>query len=140
MLQPANKLLLNFKWVASTWHKISLKGAFGKTLQPPKLSKIMKNVLKLLQLLSKVLFWQEIFMKGLFTDEWFLKNLSSSNVKKKKSNNYCVYRKTIQNNDTVKLALFSTKESNIITNKNVIRMEKGIKWTKKPKLSQGLIQ
>ena len=39
-------------------------------------------------------------------------------------------------NDT----LFSTVENNILTNKNVMQMVKRIKWTKKLKSSQGLIQ
>ena len=40
----------------------------------------------------------------------------------------------------MKLALFITIESYILTNKNVIQMAKRIKLTKKLKLSQGLIQ
>ena len=40
----------------------------------------------------------------------------------------------------MKLILFSTIESNILTNKNVMQMAKRIKWTKKPKVSLGLIQ
>ena len=50
--------------------------------------------------------------------------------------------KVVQNNDTVKLALFSTVGSNILTNKNVIEIAKRIKLTKRRKLkpSQGLIQ
>ena len=50
--------------------------------------------------------------------------------------------KVVQNNDTVKLALFSTVGSNILTNKNVMEIAKRIKLTKKRKLklSQGLIQ
>ena len=51
-----------------------------------------------------------------------------------------LYLKIVQNNDTVKLALFSTVESNILTNKNVTQMVKRIKWTKKLKLSQAFIQ
>ena len=48
--------------------------------------------------------------------------------------------KVEQNNDTVKLALFSTVGGYILNNKNVIRMAKRIKLTKKLKLSQGLVQ
>ena len=40
----------------------------------------------------------------------------------------------------MKLTLFSNVESNILTNKNFIQMTKGIKGTKKPKVSLGLIQ
>ena len=46
----------------------------------------------------------------------------------------------IQNNDTVKLALFSTVESNVLTNKIVIQIAKRIKSTKKLKLLQGCVQ
>ena len=38
-----------------------------------------------------------------------------------------LYLKIVQNNDTVKLALFSTVERNILTNKNVTQMVKRIK-------------
>ena len=51
-----------------------------------------------------------------------------------------LYLKIVQNNDTMKLALFSTVENNTLTNKNVIQLVKRTKWTKKLKLSQGLIQ
>ena len=46
----------------------------------------------------------------------------------------------VQNNDTMKLALFSTAVNNILTKKNVTQMAKRIKWNKKLKLSQVLIQ
>ena len=72
-------------------------------------------------------------MRDLFADKWLSNNLSCSNVKKRKVI-------IIQNNDTMKLTLFSTVDSNILTNKNVMQMVKRIKWTKKLKLSQGLIQ
>ena len=38
-----------------------------------------------------------------------------------------MYLKIVQNNDTMKLALFSTIENNTLTNKNVIRMAKRMK-------------
>ena len=38
-----------------------------------------------------------------------------------------LYLKIVQNNDKMKLALFSTVESNILTNKNVTQMAKRIK-------------
>ena len=78
-------------------------------------------------------------MRDLFTDKWLSNNLSFSNVKKRKVI-IILYLKIIQNNGTMKLALFSTVESNILTNKNVIQMAKKIKWTKKLKLLQSLIQ
>ena len=65
-------------------------------------------------------------MKDLFTDRGFLNNLSCSNVKKRKVI-MILYLKIVQNNDTMKLVLFSTIESNILTNKNVIQMAKRIK-------------
>ena len=49
MLKPVNWLSLNVKWVASTWHKASLKGAFEKTLKSLKLLKFVKNTLKFLK-------------------------------------------------------------------------------------------
>ena len=51
-----------------------------------------------------------------------------------------LYLEIVQNNDTMKLALFSTTVNNILTKKNVTQMAKRIKWNKKLKLSQGLIQ
>ena len=78
-------------------------------------------------------------MRDLFTDKWLSNNLSFSNVKKRKVI-IILYLKIIQNNGTMKLALFSTVESNILTNKNVTQMAKKIKWTKKLKLLQSLIQ
>ena len=41
---------------------------------------------------------------------------------KEKSNTYSVFKN--RTNDTVKLMLFSTVESNILTNENVIQMAK----------------
>ena len=49
MLKPVNWLSLNVKWVASTWHKASLKGAFEKTLKSLKMLKFVKNTLKFLK-------------------------------------------------------------------------------------------
>ena len=64
-------------------------------------------------------------MKGLFTDKGFSNNLSRSNVRKRKVI-IILYLKIVQNNDTMKLALFSTVESNILTDKNVIQIAKRI--------------
>ena len=69
-------------------------------------------------------------MKDLFTDKWISNNLSCSKVEKRKVIVTLSF-KTAQNNDTMKLTLFSTVETNILTNKNVIQMAKKIKWTKK---------
>ena len=66
-----------------------------------------------------------------------MNNLSCSNVKKGKVI-IILYLTIVQNNNTVKLALFSTVESNILTDKNM-QMATIIKWLKKLKLSQGLI-
>ena len=63
-----------------------------------------------------------------------MKDLSCSNVKKRKVI-VILYLKIGPNNDT--LTLFS---ANILTNKNVIQVAKRIRWTKKLKVSQGLIQ
>lgn len=87
----------------------------------------------------KVLFWQDIFMKDLFTDKWFLNNFFDSNDKKRKMI-IIMYLKIVKNDNTMKLALFSTLESNSLTNKNVAQITKTIKWTKKLKLLEGLIQ
>ena len=62
-------------------------------------------------------------MKGLFTDKGFSNNLSCSNVRRRKII-IILYLKIVQNNDTMKLALFSTAESNILTGKNVIQIAK----------------
>ena len=43
-------------------------------------------------------------------------------------------------NDIMKLALFSFIENNILTSKDVLQMVKIVKWFKKLKLSQGLTQ
>lgn len=67
-----------------------------------------------------------------------MNNLSCSNVKKGKVI-IILYLTIVQNNNTVKLALFSTVESNILTDKNIMQMATIIKWLKKLKLSQGLI-
>ena len=67
-----------------------------------------------------------------------MNNLSCSNVKKGKVI-IMLYLTIVQNNNTVKLALFSTVESNILTDKNIMQMATIIKWLKKLKLSQGLI-
>ena len=77
-------------------------------------------------------------MKDLFTDKWFSNNLSCSNVKKRKLV-IILHLTIVQNNDTLKWVLFSSIESNILTDKNGIQMAKKIKWTKKLKLSQRLI-
>ena len=66
-----------------------------------------------------------------------MNNLSCSNVKKGKVI-IMLYLTIVQNNNTVKLALFNTVESNILTDKNM-QMATIIKWLKKLKLSQGLI-
>ena len=55
-------------------------------------------------------------MKDLFTDKGFSINLSCSNVIIRKVI-IILYLKIVQNNDTMKLALLSTVESNILTNK-----------------------
>ena len=65
-------------------------------------------------------------MKGLFTDKEISNNLSCSNVRKRKVI-IILYLKIVQNNDTMKLALFSTVESNILTDKNVIQTARRIK-------------
>ena len=65
-------------------------------------------------------------MKGLFTDKGFSNNLSCSTVRKRKVI-IILYLNIVQNNDTVKLALFSTVEINILTDKNVIQIAKRIK-------------
>ena len=62
-------------------------------------------------------------MRDLFTNKWLSNNLSCSEVKKRKVI-ITLYLKIVQNNDTIKLTLFSTVESNILTNKNFIQMEK----------------
>ena len=62
-------------------------------------------------------------MKGLLTGKGFSNNLSCSNVRKRKVI-IILYLKIVQNNDTMKLALFSTVESNILTDKNVIKLQK----------------
>ena len=67
-----------------------------------------------------------------------MNNLSCSNVKKGKVI-IILYLTIVQNNNTVKLTLFSTVESNILTDKNIMQMATIIKWLKKLKLSQGLI-
>ena len=61
-------------------------------------------------------------MRDLFTDKWFSNNFSCSKVKKKVI--ITLYLKIVQNNETMKLMLFSTIESNTLTNKNVIQMVK----------------
>ena len=78
-------------------------------------------------------------MTGLFTDKWFSNNLSCSNIRKRKviiilylnvrkrKVIIILYLKIVQNNDTMKLVLFSTAESNILTDKNVIQIAKRIK-------------
>ena len=65
-------------------------------------------------------------MKGLFADKGFSNNLSCSNVRKRKVI-IILYLKIVQNNDTKKVALFSTVESNILTDKNVMQIAKRIK-------------
>ena len=65
-------------------------------------------------------------MKGLFTDKGFSNNLSCSKVRKRKVI-IILHLKIVQNNDTKKVALFSTVESNILTDKNVIQIAKRIK-------------
>ena len=62
-------------------------------------------------------------MRDLFTDKLLSNNLSCSKVTKKKVI-ITLYLKIVRNNDTMKLTLFSTVESNILTNKNVIQMVK----------------
>ena len=57
MLKPVNWLLLKVKWAVSTWHKITLNGAFEQILQLPELLKIAENALKLLKSLLKALLW-----------------------------------------------------------------------------------
>ena len=52
-------------------------------------------------------------MKDLFTDKQFSNIRSCSNVKKRKVT-VILYLKIWSNNDTVKLTLFSTVESNVI--------------------------
>ena len=78
-------------------------------------------------------------MEYLFTEKWFSINLSCSNAKNRKVI-IILHLKIVRNNDTMKLTLFTTVESNILTNKNVTQMAKKIEWTKKLQLSQGLIQ
>ena len=56
----------------------------------------------------------------------FSNNFSCSHFKKRKVI-IILYLKIVRNNDTMKLALFSTIESYILTNKNVIQMAKRIK-------------
>ena len=59
-----------------------------------------------------------------------MNNISCSNVKKGKVI-IILYLTIVQNNNTVKLALFSTVESNILTDKNIMQMATIIKWLKK---------
>ena len=65
-------------------------------------------------------------MKGLFIDKGFSNNLSCSNIRKRKVI-IILYFKIVQNNNAMELALFSTTESNILTDKNVIQIAKRIK-------------
>ena len=65
-------------------------------------------------------------MRDLFTDKRLSNDLSCSKVKKRKVI-ITLYLKIVQNNDTVKLTLFSTVESDILTNKNVIQMTKKLR-------------
>ena len=65
-------------------------------------------------------------MKGLFTDKGFSNIPLCSNVRKRKVI-IILYLKIVQNNYTMKLALFSIIESNILTDENVIQIAKRIK-------------
>ena len=57
-----------------------------------------------------------------------LSNLLSSNVKKKRIEMIILYLKIVKKNNTMKLVLLSTVESNIsLTNKNVIQMAERMK-------------
>ena len=78
-------------------------------------------------------------MRDLFTDKWLSNNLSCSKVQKRKVI-ITLYLKIVQNNDTMKLTIFSAVGNNILTIKNAIQMAEKMKWTRKLKLSQGLIQ
>ena len=65
-------------------------------------------------------------MRDLFTDKWLSNNLSCSKVKKRKVI-ITLYLKIVQNNDTMKLTIFSAVENNILTIKNAIQMAKKMK-------------
>ena len=57
-----------------------------------------------------------------------LSNLLCSNVKKKRVEMIILYLKIVKKNNTMKLVLLSTVESNIsLTNKNVIQMAERMK-------------
>ena len=67
------------------------------------------------------MFSQKIYLQK--NDFRMIKRFECSNVKKGKK----MFLKIVQNNDTMKLGLFSTVESHILTNKNVTQMTKRIK-------------